>query len=106
MKTISIVTRSTSSSWNSAHAALYQRVVHPEGSHVPSQRVAKEETVTDAMTPKTLTTKKTISTTIAVDQRRSPSERRGTDGAAALIPSLRRQGRDKKRRVRRARRLR
>src|ERR1700724_1302111 len=82
MKAISIVTRSTSSSWNAAQAALYQRVVHPEGSQVPSQRVAKEETVTDVMTPKTLTTKKAISTTIAGDQRRSPSERRGTDDAA------------------------
>src|SRR5260370_19217231 len=90
MKTISIVTRSTSSSWNSAQAALYQRVVHPEGSHVPSQRVAKEETGTDVMTPKTLTTKKAISTTIAVDQRRSPSERRATDDPAALILSPRR----------------
>src|SRR5215472_4792062 len=106
MKTISIVTRSTSSSWNSAHAALYQRVVHSEGSHVPSQRVAKEETVTDAMTPKTLRTKKAISTTIGVDQRRSPSERRGTNDAAALIPSLRRRGRDRRRRAGRARRLR
>src|SRR5215475_12190948 len=106
MKTISIVTRSTASSWNSAQAALYQRVVHPEGSHVPSQRVAKEETVTDVMTPKTLTTKKTISTTIAVDQRWLPSERRGTDEGAALILSLRRQGRDKRPHAGRARRLR
>src|ERR1700731_3793997 len=104
MKAISIVTRSTSSSWNSAQAALYQRVVHPEGSQVPSQRVAKEETVTDVMTPKTLTTKKAISTTIAVDQRRSPSERRGTDDAAALILSLRRRDRDRRRRAERARR--
>ena len=34
MKTISIVTRSTASSWNSAQAALYQRVVHPEGTPI------------------------------------------------------------------------
>src|SRR5437763_12818648 len=101
MKAISIVTRSTSSSWNSARAALYQRVVHPAGSHAPSQRVANEETVTDAMTPKTLTTKKAISTTIAVDQRRSPSERRGTDHAAALILLRRRRGRDRRCRARR-----
>src|SRR2546423_6855060 len=101
MKTISIVTRSTSSSWNSAQAALYQRVVHPEGSHVPSQRVAKEETVTDAMTPKTLRTKKAISTTIAVDQRRSASGR-DTDEVSALILSLRRRGHGRRGRARRA----
>src|SRR5260221_14545015 len=88
MKTTCIVTRRTSSSWNSAQAELYQRVVHPEGSHVPSQRVAKDETVTDAMTPNTLTTKKMISTTIAVDQRRAPSERGGTDGAPGICLSL------------------
>src|SRR4051812_46239371 len=104
MKTISIVTSSTSSSWNSAQAALYQRVVHPAGSHVPSQRVAKEETTTDAIMPKTLTTKNAISAAIAVDQSLSPSERRGAGAATALTLSSRRRGRDRRRRAGRARR--
>src|SRR4051812_26479815 len=106
MKTISIVTSSTSPSWNSAQAALYQRVVHPAGSHVPSQRVAKEETITDAMTPKRLTRKKAISTAVGVDQSLSPNERRGTGNATTLTLLPRRRGRDRKRRASRARRRR
>src|SRR3954467_13983653 len=104
MKTISIVTKSTSSSWNSAQAALYQRVVNPAGSHVPSQRVAKEETITDATTPKTLRTKKAISAVLVVDQSLSPNERRGADDATGLTLSPRRRGRGRRRRVRRAQR--
>ena len=37
---------SMSPSWNSSQAEEYQRVVQPPGSHVPSQRVPNELTIT------------------------------------------------------------
>src|SRR5678815_2029352 len=52
-----MVTSSTSKSWNSFHAAVYHDVVHPSGSHVPSQRLAKELVATAAIMRPMLTTK-------------------------------------------------
>src|SRR5438477_4324642 len=59
-KTTSIVTKSTSPSWNSFHAAVYQFVVHPSGSQVPSQRRANELVATDAIINAMLMTKSVI----------------------------------------------
>ncbi len=61
VKTIWKVTSTTFESWNSRHASKYQRVVQPAGSHVPSQRVAKELTSTAAMTARRLRTKRPAS---------------------------------------------
>src|SRR5437762_6220337 len=59
-KTTSIVTHSTSPSWNSFHAAVYQFVVQPSGSQVPSQRRANELVATDAIISPMLTTNSVI----------------------------------------------
>ena len=50
------MTQSTESSWNSFHAAVYQVVVQPSGSHVPSQRRANELVATAAIIRPMLTT--------------------------------------------------
>src|SRR5881628_1684449 len=54
------VTHSTESSWNSFHAEMYQVVVHPSGSHVPSHRLANELVVTAAIISAILTTNSVI----------------------------------------------
>src|SRR5205085_6270145 len=68
--TISKVTSSTSPSWNSPQAALYQRVVQPAGSQVPSQRVPSELTATEAISANRFSTKKITTTHTAVTHRR------------------------------------
>src|SRR5688572_1923560 len=62
----------TSSSWNSLQAALYQRVVQPLGSQVPSQRVAKELVTTAAIMPNRLRTKKPTSAQTAIAHSLAP----------------------------------
>src|SRR5437773_934985 len=59
-KTTSTVTHSIESSWNSFQAAVYHVVVQPSGSHVPSQRLAKELVATAAIIRPMLTTKSVI----------------------------------------------
>src|SRR3954447_4430669 len=66
-----------SSSWNSFHAAKYQRVVQPAGNHVPSQRVANELVTTVAIMPNRLITKKPTNTHTAVRHSRAPIESSG-----------------------------
>ncbi len=55
-KTTCSVTQSIESSWNSFHAAVYQLVVQPSGSQVPSQRRANELVATAAIMSPMLTT--------------------------------------------------
>src|SRR3954453_15131775 len=71
------VTIRMSSSWNSFHAARYQRVVQPAGNHVPSQRVANELVTTVAIMPNRLITKKPTNTQTAVRHSRAPIESSG-----------------------------
>src|SRR5687767_12910572 len=70
--TIWNVTDSTSPSWNSFHAEVYQRVVQPCGSQLRSQRVAKEFVTTVAIIAKRLRTKKPTRTQTAVAQSFAP----------------------------------
>src|SRR4051794_40488787 len=67
------VTTRTSQSWNSLQAEEYQRVVKPTGSHVPSQRVAKELVTTVAIIANRLMTKKPTRNQMAAAQSFEPS---------------------------------
>ncbi len=61
-------------SWNSRHASVYQVVVQPSGSQVPSQRRANELVATAAMIRPMLTTNSVIVPSSSPRQARSNHE--------------------------------